>query len=230
MSGRLISGHSRPHTHTHTHTCRNASLVFAGQSPALAGWSEAGAGGRKWFPTRDARHQVPGTGYVASLRVLCASRGHWYLLSPKNRSELPSQSATSGNMLCCTVLRRPPSTATTLRLQLLPRLRLRLRACPTPATVPSTATSIGISINRSSRGPEYLTVQPHGIDTATSTAWIQIPQANHARHRRQDRQRGKCYAAAMCFQCYGPLSCLLLVMSSQEVPLVSSHLISSRQF
>lgn len=37
----------------------------------------------------------------------------------------------------------------------------------------------------------------------------------------------QCYAGAMCFQCYGPLSCLLLVMSSQEVPLVSSHLISS---
>ncbi|KAG6360028.1 hypothetical protein INS49_011084 [Diaporthe citri] len=34
----------------------------------------------------------------------------------------------------------------------------------------------------------YLTVQPHGIDTATSTVWIYVPQANHARHRRQDRQ------------------------------------------
>lgn len=38
----------------------------------------------------------------------------------------------------------------------------------------------------------------------------------------------QCYAGAMCSQCYGPPSCLLLlVMSSQEVPLVSSHLISS---
>lgn len=173
--------------------------------------------------------EASGTGYRVRSIAACLVRKSGTLVPPLPqeplRASFPIGHQRQHAVQYSVDLRQPR-----LRLQLLSRLRLRLRACPTPATVPSTATSIGISINRSSRGPEYLTVQPHGIDTATSTAWIQIPQANHARHRRQDRQRGKCYAAAMCFQCYGPLSCLLLVMSSQEVPLVSSHLISSRQF
>jgi hypothetical protein len=184
---------ARTHTHTHTHT-RLSRLLGSQSSAWQASRFERGRNRRtEVVPHTGCKRQVPGTQYVPSLCIAQQVEDTGTSPPPKEHSE-PSQSAVSKTLFCPAARQhRPASVNRDCNCNCncdRARARTSARNCDLDCDLNRKIKSWLLTGAAETHSTVWSTASWHGIDTATSTAWIHIPQANHARHRGQDRQRG----------------------------------------